>query len=123
MSCSCLIPDKPLVLGIGTSPSWSIAVIDPENADAAVSLVGASLEFIVKESPADSDADAVFSLSSAEGEITITNAVGGLAQIDNTVAKSELLSPATWYYYYLRITLDGGEIRLAAKGPLEAIVA
>lgn len=120
MGCACQPPDLNLCLAVGTSPSWAIAVTNPELADAPVDITGSSSEFLVKASPTDDDADAVFTLTSDDGEIVITDATAGEAQIDNTAAKSALLEPGRWYSWYLRITLSSGEIRLARKGKLYA---
>lgn len=97
-----------------------MAIIDPENANTPVPLSGSTSVLHVKESPEDADADAVFSLTSDDGEIVITDATGGLLQIDHVAEKSALLEAGRWYYWLHFLTLASGEVRLVAKGKLEA---
>jgi len=113
MSCA---PDLLLCLPVGTAPSWPVKIVLPEAANQAVDLTSAALVFIVKAAEADADADALLSLTSAAGEIVITDAVTGAAQIDMTAVKSALLTPATSYFWQLRVTLSSGEIRIVRKG-------
>ncbi len=119
MSCGCST-DLKLCLPVGTSPIWAIALIDPDNAGIAVNIAGTTFAFFVKESAADADADAAFSLTSAGDEIVITSASGGLAQIHNTVAKSSELTAGRVYRWTLRATFSTGEIRTIRSGSLEA---
>ena len=119
MSCGCDL-ELSICLPVGTAPSWVFTVVDPETADDPVDISGATFAFYVKERAADADGDAVFSLTSAGGEIVITDAVNGKAQIDNTVAKSALLVVGRVYYWTLRMTTSTGEIRTVRKGSLYA---
>jgi len=114
------MPDLDLSLAVGSSPSWSIAIIDPENSNTAVNITGASFSFLVKQSPTDDDDDSIFILSSENGGVIITTALSGFAQIDNNAEDSALLEVGRWYYWYLRIELASGETRLARKGKLQA---
>jgi len=84
-----------------------------------VDITGGIFEFLVKESPTDEDADAVFTLTSAAGEIVITTAASGFGQIDNTEAKTALLEVGRWYYWYFRSTING-QLDSARKGKLLA---
>lgn len=119
MSCGCS-PDLKLSLPVGTSPIWAISVIDPENAGTAVNISGATFEFYVKTNDADDDGDAIFTLTSADGEITITTAASGYAQIANTTAKSALLTAGRVYAFSLRVTFSTGEYRTIRKGLINA---
>jgi len=116
VSCSCQIPELDLFISAGTSPSWPVVLVNPETADSRADLTGASLIFLVKESSADADSDAVFSLTSADGEIVILDAEDGFCQIDNTLEKLTLLELGRWYWFYFRVTLASGEIRPARNG-------
>lgn len=122
MSCGCQ-NDLKLCLPVGTSPIWAISIIDPESAGAAINITGATFAFYVKEKDTDEDEDAVFTLTSADGEITITTAASGYAQIANTAAKSALLTAGRVYYCSLRITFSTGEVRTIRKGWLDAETA
>lgn len=119
MSCACSYQID-VKLAVGASPSWPFSFIDPTNSNAAVNITGFTHVFIVKESPTDSDADAVFSLTSADGEIVTTNAVAGLGQVDHVASKSELLEAGRWYYWWHRYTRPSGELDVAASGRLFA---
>lgn len=119
MSCCCDI-ELSLCLPVGTAPSWVFAVVDPETADDPVDITGVTFEFFVKERAADADGDSVFSLTSADGEIVITEAADGAGQINNTAAKSALLAVGRYYYWSLRMTSATGEIRTVRKGTLRA---
>jgi hypothetical protein len=120
VSCCCQLPDLNLTLPVGTAPSWTNVLINPETADSRVDITDGEFEFLVKESPSDADADAVFTLTTDGGEIVITDAEDGEYQIDNTVDKSGLLEAGRWYYWYLRVTLPSEGPRLARKGKLYA---
>lgn len=115
MSCA---PDLNLCLPVGTAPSWPVKIVIPDEANQVVDLTSAAFVFIVKTAEADADADALFSLTSAGGEIVITGATLGTAQIDMTAVKSALLTPLSTYFWQLRMTLSSGEIRIARKGKL-----
>ena len=115
MSCT---PDLLLCLPVGTAPSWPVKIVIPDEANQAVSLTSAVFVFIVKAAEADADADALFSLTSAGGEIVITDTATGAIQIDMTAAKSALLTPLSDYFWQLRMTLSSGEIRIVRKGKL-----
>lgn len=110
-------------LAVGASPQWPFACIDPENSNLAVDVTGFEFEFIVKESPTDDDADAVFALTSDNGEIVITTAASGFVQIDHVAAKTELLEAGRWYFWWLRyIRPAGAGTDLAASGRLFATI-
>jgi hypothetical protein len=120
MSCCCANFPVDVRLAVGASPSWPFSFIDPTNSNAAVNITGFTHVFIVKESPTDTDADAVFSLTSADGEIVATTAASGLGQVDHVSAKSELLEAGRWYYWWHRYTRPGGQMDVAASGKLYA---
>lgn len=120
MSCQCANVDLNLYLPVGTAPSWTVTVIDPDTNDDAVNITGATFAFYAKESRYDDDDDAVFELTSGDSEITITSAANGQAQIDNTAAKSALLTAGRVYFWSLRITMSSGETRVVRQGSLFA---
>lgn len=122
MPCGCQL-DLDLCLPVGTAPSWAFTVTDPDNADARVNITGATFAFYVKSSPRDADVDAIFTLTSAGGDILITNATQGEAQIDNDAVKSALLTPDRVYSWSLRATFASGETRTIRKGQLHAETA
>ena len=115
MSCA---PDLNLCLPVGTAPSWPVAIVIPDQAAQAVDLTGASFVFIVKALESDADASALFTLSTAGGEIVIISATLGTIQIDATAAKASLLTPLSSYFWQLRMTLASGEIRIVRKGKI-----
>lgn len=115
MSCA---TDLNLCLPVGTAPSWPVSIVIPDQANQVVDLTGASFTLIVKELEADLDADAIFTLSTAGGEIVITSATLGTIQIDATAAKSSLLTAGQSYFWQLRMTLASGEIRIVRKGKI-----
>lgn len=115
MSCA---TDLNLCLPVGTAPSWPVAIVIPDQAAQAVDLTGSNFVFIVKTLESDADADALFTLSTAGGEIVITSATLGTIQIDATAAKSSLLTAGQSYFWQLRMTLSSGEIRIVRKGKL-----
>ena len=117
MSCA---PDLNLCLPVGTAPSWPVSIVIPDQAAQAVDLTGASFVFIVKALESDADASALFTLSTAGGEIVIINAALGTIQIDATAAKSSLLTPLLSYFWQLRMTLASGEIRVARNGKINS---
>jgi Na+/melibiose symporter-like transporter len=109
-----------LCLPIGTSPIWGFTCTDPDNAGAAINITGATFVFYVKAVASDADADAIFSLTSADSEIVIITAASGTAQILNETAKTALLTIGTVYYWSLRVTFTSGENRVIRNGKLFA---
>lgn len=122
MSCGCSI-DQDLFLAVGTSPIWTFAVIDPDDAGAAVDITNATFEFFVKTAATDDDDEAIFTLTTAGNEIVILSASGGTGEILNDATKSELLDIGRIYYYSLRMTLPTAEVRRIASGSLTATAA
>jgi hypothetical protein len=115
MSCA---PDLSLCLPVGTAPSWTVAIVIPDQAAQVVDITGATFVFIVKPLELSADSAALFSLTSGGGEIVIADAALGLLQIDVTAAKASLLTPPLAYFWQLRMTLPSGEIRIVRKGKL-----
>jgi hypothetical protein len=85
-----------------------------------VNIAGATFAFFVKSSPRDADADSIYTLTSAGGDIAITDAAQGEAQIDNDAAKTALLADGRVYFWSLRVTFSSGETRTIRKGQLYA---
>jgi hypothetical protein len=109
-----------LCLPVGTSPIWGFTCTDPDNAGAAINITGATFAFYAKAAASDTDANAVFSLTSAASEIVITSAANGTAQILNAGAKTALLTIGAVYYWSLRVTFTSGENRVIRNGKLFA---
>lgn len=119
MSCGCCA-DLNLFLPVGTSPIWTISIVDPDSASTPVNITGATFAFYVKATGATTDEDAEFVLTSGDSEIVITTAASGLAQIHNQAEKSALLAAGTVYYCSLRATFSSGETRTVRAGSLTA---
>lgn len=62
----------------GDTPKWEIAVLDEDGAP--LNLSGWTIRMTAKRSVTDTDAEAVFQLSTVDGTITLINAAGGIAQ-------------------------------------------
>ena len=117
MSCATLN----LCLAVGSSPIWSFTVIDPESAGVAVDISGCTFELVVKASEVDADADALFSLTSADDEILIVTAASGIGQIHHDAAKTALLAVNQVYHYTLRCLFYTGELLRVQGGQLKAV--
>lgn len=120
MSCCCAPCSFDVRLAVGASPSWPFSFIDPTNSNAAVNITGFTHEWVLKSAPTDADVDAIFTLTSAAGEIVATTAVSGLGQIDHVSAKTELMEVGRWYYWSHRYTRPSGQTDVAASGRLYA---
>jgi len=119
MSCGCDL-DLKLTLAVGMSPIWGFTCTDPDNAGAAINISGATFEHFVKETATDADANAVYSLTSADDEIVIISASAGTVQIFNDATKSALLEIGRTYDWSLRATFTSGETRVIRRGKLFA---
>jgi hypothetical protein len=93
----------------GTTPSLTVTVTLPDGVT-PVNIAGAKIYLTCKKDPADSDADALFQLSTTGGAIVISTQFGAtLGQFvatfasANTAALSALLS----YLYDCRVILSG----------------
>lgn len=98
-------------LALSSAPSIPFAITEDDGT--AVSLSGATLWFMIKGDDNDADADALVTLSTALGSITITDAAGGEGQLDFTAAgltESAALK-ARPYPAYFKIKFSTGEIR------------
>ena len=65
----------------------------------AVDLTGATLQFLVKTLPTDTDANAIFTKTVGSG-ITVTDATAGIGEIAFTQANTISLSGGTRYYAF-----------------------
>lgn len=74
----------------------------------AQDITDAVIKFTAKEDLADTDEEAVIALSTATGEVVLTDAENGLftVYIDNETTAA--LSPRN-YYYDIQMTLDGNK--------------
>lgn len=98
---------------VALSSAPSIPFTFTEDDGTAVSLSGATLWFMIKGDDNDADADALVSLSTTAGSITITDAAAGEGQLDfpavslvETAALKARVYPA-----WLKLKLSTGEIR------------
>lgn len=98
-------------IALSSAPSLPFAITDED--DAAISLVDASLWFMVKADDNDADADALISLSTSDGSIVLTDAAGGEGQLEfSTDATEETQAlKARPYPAYFKLRLSSGEIR------------
>lgn len=119
MSCNNITEQQSLTVGVGMSPIWAFNCTDPDT-DTPVDITNASFEFYVKGTEYDEDGDAVYTLTSADYEIVITDAAAGQAQIINDAAKTDLLTAGRVYYWSLRVTFPSTEERVIGRGDLTA---
>lgn len=127
MSCACqessprLPCATPLQIFVGSAPSWTVDLVDQSTCEAlSGGIAGASIELNLIEPDGGAT---VLSLTTAGGEIAITDAVECEAQINWTAELSSALTEGHRYSYELVITLAGGEIYVAAHGALTARTA
>lgn len=73
-----------LVLYEGNDQVFTITFTDPNNSGAPIDIAGATIECYFKNSAGDLDTAAVLKLSTATGEITITDHTNGVCQVAPT---------------------------------------
>ena len=95
----------PTQLRRGDTPIWDLAVLDT-NGD-PFNLTGYTIRMTAKTDIDDTDADAVFQLSTTTGEIVITNAAGGLATIQPERGSTNTLTADITVYCDVQIADDG----------------
>ena len=88
----------------GDTPVWEITVT--ENG-APFDLTGYTIRMTAKRNMNDSDADAVFQLSTDAGTITITNAAGGIAQARPLRSDTSDLTTDVTVFVDVQIAEDG----------------
>lgn len=84
---------------------------------APVSITGCSLKFTAKQSLQDSDADAIFQLSTPT-EITITDGPNGLCQINVASLDTSALTVPTLAYCDLQLVDTMGDVSTTTTGTL-----
>jgi hypothetical protein len=89
----------------GDTPVWELTVIDEDGA--AFNLSGYTIRMTAKTSIDQADADAVFQLSTVDGTITITNAAGGLAEMQPERDSTNTLTVDTSCVWDVQIAKDG----------------
>ena len=94
-----------LAMRRGDTPVWDLAVVD-ENGD-PFNLAGYTIRMTAKRSIDDSDVNAVFQLSTADGTITITDAAGGIAEMRPDRTSTNTLTTDITTYWDVQIALDG----------------
>lgn len=102
-------------LALSSAPSIPLTFTENDGTPIpAPGLAGATIWHMVKADDNDADADALVSLSTSEGSITITDATAGEAQLDYTAAKlteTTALKPGRVYPAFIKLKLSTGEIR------------
>ena len=89
----------------GDTPIWDLAVVD--TAGAPFSLTGYTTRMTAKYSLDDPDSAALFQLSTATGEITYTDAAGGLATIQPLRSSTSALTTDVTVWCDVQIAKDG----------------
>lgn len=98
---------------VALSSAPSLPVTFTENDGTAVPISSSTIWFMVKGDDNDADADALVTLSTAAGSITITDAAAGEAQLDFPAASlvETAALKARVYPAWLKLKLSSGEIR------------
>lgn len=89
----------------GDTPVWELAVTDEDGAP--LNLTGYTIRMTAKTSIDQPDADAVFQLSTVDGTITVTDAAGGLAEMQPTRGDTNTLTVDTNCVWDVQIARDG----------------
>ena len=89
----------------GDTPVWELAVLDEDGAP--LNLTGYTIRMTVKTSIDQSDADAVFQLSTVDGTITVTDAAGGLAEMQPEREDTNTLTADITCVWDVQIAKDG----------------
>lgn len=89
----------------GDTPPWDITVTEADGTP--FNLSGWTIRMTAKRDPGDSDADAVFQLSTAAGTITITDAAGGLATAQPLRASTNTLTTDLTVFWDVQVAKDG----------------
>lgn len=94
----------PTQLRRGDTPIWDLAVLDTTGAP--LNLTGYTIRMTAKTDIDDTDAEAVFQLSTVSGEIVVTNAAGGLATIQPLRSSTDTLTTDITVYCDVQIAED-----------------
>jgi hypothetical protein len=89
----------------GDTPIWRIVVTDYDGSP--FNLAGYTIRMTAKRDVNDSDADAVFQLSTTDGTITITDAAGGIAQAQPERSSTDTLTNDIAVYWDVQLAEDG----------------
>ena len=89
----------------GDTPIWDLAVLDDDGLP--FNLTGWTIRMTAKRSIDDPDAQAVFQLSTSDGTITITNAPGGLAEMQPLRTSTSTLTVDTNCVWDVQIARNG----------------
>lgn len=88
----------------GDTPLWLITVTQ---SGTPFNLTGYTIRMTAKYAVNDSDADALFQLSTTTGEIVITDAAGGLAQARPLRSSTSALTEDKTVYWDIQISKNG----------------
>lgn len=100
----------------GDTPTWELAVTNA--AGAPYNLTGCTIRMMAKRAITDADSAAVLDLSTAGGEITITDAAGGRAEIVPPAADTAGLIADVNALYDVQITTGTSRVHTVASGRL-----
>lgn len=89
----------------GDTPIWDLAVLDADGAP--LDLTGWTIRMTAKRSIDDADADAVFQLSTVDNTIRVTNAAGGLAEMQPLRSSTSSLTTDLTVIWDVQIAKDG----------------
>lgn len=89
----------------GDTPVWDLFV--PREDGSPFDLTGYTIRMTAKRSVDDSDADAIFQLSTVAGTITITDAANGLAEMQPERADTSSLTTDVNAYWDVQVAKDG----------------
>lgn len=107
------------VVFVGSAPMIPLAFTG-EGDGTVFDLSGCTLWFTVKNLPSDADASAIIQKKTGAG-VAITNATGGLAQVQLNAADTALLTPDRSYYFDVQVKTPAGQLITALWGDLVAI--
>jgi len=101
----------------GDDESFDVRVYEVDGVT-PVNLTGADLRFTAKRNVTDLDADAVVTLTTAAGTITITNAVLGQARLDVPAVQTNALTRDSILPWDLQVRDVSNKTRTLASGLL-----
>lgn len=87
-------------------------------AGAVVNLISAKIYFTVKADLDDDDDNALILINTTDNasNFDVTNAVGGIVDVNLTPAQTLLLSQAVRYYFAFKVILSNGKVKAPAAG-------
>ena len=86
----------------GDTPVWELTVTDKQTG-AAEDITGYTIWMTAKRAKTDTDAQAVFQISTTSGDITITDAVNGLAEVVPPSSATLSLTESVKLYFDVQV--------------------